>query len=262
MSTWFASNAGALCALQRTSPRCSLALAVALLTGACASRPLEIGREPLLSSVGSGITRAAPEPGKASLESLQPAHPIHAAYTGSLWRDRGADLFRDPRARRIGDILTVTIFMKDKATFDNSSKRSRDSSHGFGVDVGHNVDWRGFASVANAKADSSLKSNSAQDGKGAIARSENIDLRIAAVVTDVLPNGNLVIQGSQELRVNYELRVLTFSGIVNIADIKADNSVSHERIAEARMSYGGRGRIMEVQQPALGHQILDMIFPF
>jgi flagellar L-ring protein precursor FlgH len=181
---------------------------------------------------------------------------------GSLWRDRGADLFRDPRARRVGDILTVTIAMKEKASFDNSSKRSRDSSHGFGLDMSHAIDWKGFASAATATMESTARSNTAQDGKGAIARSENIDLRIAAVVTDVLPNGNLLIQGSQELRVNYELRVLTFTGIVNIADIKADNTISHERIAEARMSYGGRGRIMEVQQPAWGHQIVDLLFPF
>jgi flagellar L-ring protein precursor FlgH len=152
--------------------------------------------------------------------------------------------------------------MKDKASLDNSSRRSRDASHGFGLDIGHAIDWRGFASAASAKADSSVKSNTAQDGKGAIARSENIDLRIAAVVTDVLPNGNLLIQGSQELRVNYELRVLTFTGVVNTADIKADNTISHERIAEARMSYGGRGRIMEVQQPAWGHQVIDLLLPF
>jgi flagellar L-ring protein precursor FlgH len=152
--------------------------------------------------------------------------------------------------------------MKDKASLDNSSKRSRDSSHGFGLDMSHAIDWKGFVSAGTAKADSALKSNTATDGKGEIARSENIELRVAAVVTDILPNGNLVIEGSQEIRVNYELRVLTFTGIVSPVDIKADNTISHERIAEARMSYGGRGRIMEVQQPAWGHQVIDLLFPF
>lgn len=244
-----------------------LAVAIAvLIVGGCAPKPTEIGREPSLSPVGNGLAQpyqsdlsavGAVNVGSANMVRSSPVRP-----SGSLWKERGTDLFRDPRARRLGDILTVTISMKDKASFDNSSKRSRDASHGFGLDIGHDIDWKGFASAAKAKVDSSLKSNTAHDGKGAITRSENIDLRVAAIVTGVLPNGNLMIQGSQELRVNYELRVLTFTGIVNISDIKADNTISHDRIAEARMSYGGRGRIMEVQQPAWGHQIIDRFFPF
>jgi len=231
-----------------------------LLAG-CAAKPREIGREPELSPVGSGLMVPRATASVIARDELPMAARAHAT-PGSTWRERGTDLFRDPRARRVGDIMTVTIVMKDKATLDNSSKRSRDSSLGFGLDMSGSADWRSFAAAAKAAIDSEIKSNTAQDGKGAIARSENIDLRVAAVVMDVLPNGNLVIQGSQEIRVNYELRVLTFTGIVNATDIKADNTVSHDRIAEARMSYGGRGRIMEVQQPAWGHQVIDLIFPF
>lgn len=237
------------------------AILTSVLAG-CAARPLEIGREPELSPVGSGLAARASEPAVQPASLTRPVTAPAKPAPGSLWRESGADLFRDPRARRVGDLVTVTISMKEKASFDNSSKRSRDSSHGFGLDMSHAIDWKGFASAATATMDSAVKSNTAQDGKGAIARSENIDLRIAAIVTGVLPNGNLVIEGSQELRVNYELRVLTFTGIVSVRDIKADNTVSHERIAEARMSYGGRGRIMEVQQPAWGHQIVDLLFPF
>lgn len=236
-------------------------LLVANGLSACAARPLEVGREPELSPVGSGLARQhGDDQGSNSL--IQPRRAIGPVSSGSIWRDSGGDLFKDPRARRIGDILTVTISMKDKASLDNSSKRSRDSSHGFGLDISHEIDWRGYNSAASAKADSAVKSNTSTDGKGAVARSESIDLRIAAVVIDVLANGNLLIQGSQELRVNYELRVLTFTGVVNIADIKADNTIAHERIAEARMSYGGRGRSMEVQQPAWGQQIVDLLYPF
>jgi flagellar L-ring protein precursor FlgH len=237
-------------------------LFLAHFTAGCASRLGEIGREPALSGVGSGVARAEVN-AAADKESLvrltRSEQPVSSA---SLWRDRAANFFKDPRARNVGDILTVSISMKDRASFDNSSKRSRDASHGFGLDIGHAIDWKGFASNATAKAESSAKASTSTDGKGAIARSENIDLRIAAIVTDVLPNGNLVIEGSQELRVNFELRVLTFSGVVNVADIKADNTISHERIAEARMSYGGRGRSMEVQQPAWGQQIVDQVFPY
>lgn len=242
----------------------------ALMTGAllavalagCAARPLEIGREPELSPVGAGLRRASNPESQAGTEQLFPQRGREFVRADTLWRERGSDLFRDPRARRAGDILTVTISMKDKASFDNSSKRSRDSSRGFGLDMSHAIDWKAFASAGSAKVDSAIKSNTATDGKGEIARSENIDLRIAAVVSDILPNGNLVIEGSQELRVNYELRVLTFTGIVSPVDIKADNTISHERIAEARMSYGGRGRSMEVQQPGWGQQVIDLVFPF
>jgi len=244
---------------------------VSILSG-CAARPLEIGKEPGLSPVGAGLDRSpatatmqrdrvGPPQGDPRVSAERPLVRASGSQY-SLWRDRSADLFRDPRARRNGDILTVTISMKDKASLDNNSKRSRDASNGLGIDLSHAVDMAGLAAKGTATGNSSIKSNTSQDGKGAIARSESIDLRIAAVVTDVLPNGNLLIQGSQEVRVNYELRVLTFTGIVNISDIKADNTISYERIAEARMSYGGRGRIMEVQQPGWGQQILDQVNPF
>ncbi len=236
------------------------------MLSACAMPPLaDVGREPTLSSVGSGLhpMRATDQ----SISKMGGANIDHVRRnmsfeTNSLWSQRGADLFRDPRARHIGDILTVTISMKDKASLDNSSKRSKDSSHGLGLDVSHSIDAFGMASKGTATGASNIKANTATDGKGAIARSESIDLRVAAVVTDVLPNGNLIIQGSQELLVNYELRILTITGIVNAVEIKTDNTVSYERIAEARLSYGGRGRVMEVQQPGWGHQILDIISPF
>ena len=264
-----ARNAAVACrdskfAIYRSRTVACACMLLSVFLSACSTRLPEIGREPALSPMGSGLS--SPAQAKASTltsSQLTRAPREHGAVTtGSLWRESGGDLFKDPRARRVGDILTVTISMKDKASFDNSSKRSRDSSQGFGLDVNHAIDWKGLASSGSAKADSALKSNTAQDGKGAIARSESIDLRLAAVVIGVLANGNLIIQGSQELRVNYELRVLTFTGVVNVVDIKADNTVAHDRIAEARMSYGGRGRIMEVQQPAWGHQIIDMISPF
>ena len=86
-------------------------------------------------------------------------------------------------------------------------------------------------------------------------------MSVAAVVTDVLPNGNLIVSGSQEVRVNYELRVLNIAGIVRPRDISKDNTIAYNKIAEARISYGGRGRIMEVQQPAWGQQLFDRFKP-
>ncbi len=231
----------------------------------CVSLPKDIGTEPKLSPIGAGINQVASRAEVASQKDGATAaygNAQQARETGSLWRDRGADLFRDARARRRGDLLTVTISIKDKASLDNSSKRSRDSAVGMGFDVSHAIALPGLASEGSATANGTVNSNTSTDGKGAVARSESIDLRVAAVVTGTLGNGNLVIEGSQEIRVNYELRVLTVSGIVNIADIRADNTIAYDRIAEARMSYGGRGRVMEVQQPGWLHQITDAVAPF
>jgi flagellar L-ring protein FlgH len=240
----------------------TLALIATLFASACGVRPLEIASEPLLSPVGSGLQHPVVPPLDHPGGPLAASQAHIATSPDSLWRDTGSDLFRDARARRIGDVLTVSISMKDRASLANSSKRSRNATNGFGLDVSHDVDWRGFASAVSAKAASSVSADTATDGKGAVARSESIDLSIAAVVTDVLANGNLLIQGTQELRVNYEIRVLTFTGIVNVADIKGNNTIPFDRIAEARMSYGGRGRIMEVQQPGWGQQIVDLLTPF
>ena len=239
----------------------ALAMAATIAVG-CSSKPLEIGKEPSLSPVGAGIKQMPVA--SVVYTSADPviSSPQAPHMTTSLWTNRGADLFRDRRARRLGDILTVMISIKDKATLDNRSKRSRDASHGLGFDVAYDIDGLGAKAAGKAGGSSALKSNTAQDGKGEIERSESIDLRLAAVVSSVLPNGNLLIQGSQEVRVNFELRELTFTGVVNIADIKADNTIPYERIAEARISYGGRGRSMEVQQPAWGHQLIDKYSPF
>jgi flagellar L-ring protein precursor FlgH len=241
----------------------ALAMAATVAVGCSSAKSvLDVGKEPTLSPVGSGIKQPPLTPAAYS-----PAHPVVQPpqaphYSTSLWNSRGADLFRDRRARRLGDILTVTISIKDKATLDNRSKRTRDASHGLGFDLAYDIDAIGAKTAGKGAGTTGLKSNTASDGKGEIERSESIDLRLAAVVSDVLPNGNLLIQGSQEVRVNYELRVLTFTGVVNIADIKADNTIPYERIAEARISYGGRGRSMEVQQPAWGHQLIDKYSPF
>lgn len=243
----------------------ALAVMVGSAVAGCAIVPEEIGREPALSPVGAGLD-PPPSLGTARAASAKDGW-LASGYesgltTGSLWSDRSGDLFKDFRARRPGDVLTVAISIKDKASLDNSSKRSRDAASSMGLDLSHGIDWRGYSSEGTASAASSVQAATSHDGKGQIARSESIDLRLAAVVTAVLPNGNLYIQGSQEVRVNYELRVLMFSGIVNIADIRADNTIPYERVAEARMSYGGRGRSMEVQQPGWGQQIIDQISPY
>jgi flagellar L-ring protein precursor FlgH len=232
-----------------------LLVSIALLWG-CAVNPRDIGREPHLTPVGSGL-----RPDRVPMVS-QPA-PTPVYYSGnSFWQDSSADLFRDPRAMKLGDVVTVKIAIKDKASLDSTSNRSRDSKNS--LDFGQQYDLntnllkgKGEGSIA-----SSIDAKTSSKGEGGTTRSESIELLVAAVVTDVMPNGNLVISGTQEVRVNFEVRVLSVAGVVRPRDISTDNSVSYEKIAEARISYGGRGRITEVQQPGLGQQILDIIAPF
>jgi flagellar L-ring protein precursor FlgH len=232
--------------------RAVLALAAPLALAACAGDLSEVGREPALRPVGAGVV-AQPRP-----PAMSYARASESPGGGSLWDGRSGDLFRDRRAMRVGDILTVEIRIDDRASLGNSSDRKRDSKVSNKFDLV--LALFGLAREGSASLDIASQSSSA--GKGAINRSEKIQMSIAAVVTDVLPNGNLMISGSQEARVDFELRTLEITGIVRPRDVTRDNTVPYDRIAEARVSYGGRGRITEVQQPGFVHQLYDRFTPF
>ncbi len=223
----------------------------ALALAGCTSMQ-EIGQEPQLSPVGYGVA--------TDIKSVHsyPTPPAQQARRFSLWDDRQSRLFTDPRALSVGDILTVSILINDKAQFRNESERRRTSSRDLGASA--SFGWDGFSTSGSGEFD--IGSGTQSAGRGQTARSEDIRLSIAAIVTDVLPNGNLVIRGSQEVRVNAEMRVLVIEGIVRPADIGASNTIAYDRIAEARISYGGRGRLTEVQQPPWGQQVLDAVLPF
>lgn len=228
-----------------------LAALLASLAG-CASNVKEIGKEPQMSAVGSGI-----EDGSSTMYRY-PEAPSAPTKRFSLWQDKQSRMFTDPRAFQPGDIMTVKIEIDDRARFKNESERNRTTGRGLGLSA--NLEWDGAGT--GGAADATIDSNSKFSGDGATARSEKLNLLVAAVVTEVLPNGNMMIRGSQEVRVNAELRVLTIAGIVRPSDIGPENTVPYERIAEARISYGGRGRISEVQQPPYGQQFLDQVLPF
>lgn len=233
-----------------------LLLLGALSAGGCAGRLSEVGREPALTPVGAGL-----RPNRvAELSDTPPPAPQRKG--NSLWHDAGSDLFRDPRAARVGDVVTVKISIKDKASLDNTSERSRDSKNNLSIGNSYDINYGKAVASGSGKVDSAISSNTSSKGDASIARSESIELLVAAVVADVLPNGNLVISGTQEVRVNQEVRVLNVAGVLRPRDIATDNSVSYDKIAEARISYGGRGRMTEVQQPAWGHQLIDLLAPF
>jgi len=227
-----------------------LFIVLALVLAGCGGLK-EIGVEPALSPVGAGLEGAAPPP-------LYAGYPAPPQKRFSLWNDRQSRLFTDPRALSPGDILTVKIRINDRARFKNESERSRTARRSLGGALDY--EWDGIGSGGSF--DGSLNSATASAGDGETNRSENLELSIAAVVTEVLGNGNMIIQGSQEVRVNAELRILTIGGIVRPADIGPENTIPYERIAEARISYGGRGRLTEVQQPPYGQQFLDRVLPF
>ncbi|WP_274627875.1 flagellar basal body L-ring protein FlgH [Arvimicrobium flavum] len=233
--------------IRRTLPL----LFLAALYG-CATPVNEIGRPPALSPVGSGIDDTT-----GSI-SQYPDAPSAAPGRFSLWNDRQSRLFTDPRALRPGDILTVEISIDDRARFKNESERNRSTSRDLGFGLG--FEWEG--AKTEGAGNINIDANTEASGAGTTERSERLELSVAAVVTQVFPNGNMMIQGSQEVRVNAELRILTIGGIVRPSDIGPNNTIPYERIAEARISYGGRGRLTEVQQPPYGTQILDNISPF
>jgi flagellar L-ring protein precursor FlgH len=231
----------------------ALLLPLALLAGCQNNQTLkEIGNAPAMSPIGSGLQFSqSPQMGS------YPKQPKHMASGYSLWSDSQGALFKDLRALNIGDILTVNIQINDKADFDNETERNRTNSSG--------LNWKAKAEIFGwtPEADSNIKYGSDTDtqAKGKTKRSEKLTLLVAAVVTGILENGNLIISGSQEVRVNHEIRILNVGGIVRPQDVDAQNIISYERIAEARISYGGRGRLTEVQQPPVGQQVVDLFSP-
>src|SRR3981189_2032595 len=188
--------------------------------------------------------------------------PETASYNAnSLWRNGSRAFFRDQRAARIGDLLTVTVNITDRANSPNETQRSRTNKEDSGI-----TDFAGSKALGANKilpgriltADSTASS----DGKGSVNRQEALQTNVAAVVTQVLPNGNLVVEGKQEIRVNFEIRELIVAGIVRPEDIQSDNTIDSSKIAQARIAYGGRGQITDIQQPRYGQQVMDVLLPF
>jgi len=244
--------------------RRTLALAVALLPLAACTSVQEAVRGPDLTPVGYPAALVPQNQQVLPLASAREPGP-QPASANSLWRTGARAFFIDQRAGRVGDILTVQIDIDDSAKTSNSTSSSRTASTQAGV-----TNFLGLESSlgkflpggfdpANAVNTGSSTSNA---GAGAVTRSEKISLTIAAVVTGVLPNGNMVIQGTQEVRTNAEVRQLTVAGIVRPEDISSSNTIKHTQIAEARISYGGRGDISRVQKTPAGQSLVERFSPF
>ncbi len=226
------------------------------------TRIKNIGAEPPLTPIENPVEAPNYQP----VSMPMPEEPQHYSGANSLWKAGSSGFFKDQRASKVGDIITVNISASDAAKLENETEQTRDNnSDTLGVNrlfgyEGYAKDYLPDAVIPSNLVD--VQSDHDVSGEGKIDRSEEIDVTMAAVVTQVLPNGNLVIEGTQEIRVNYELRQLTVRGIIRRADISSDNSIESKKIAELRVSYGGQGTISDMQQPRYGRQLLDIVAPF
>lgn len=234
---------------------------VALTAVSACSRLKDVGKAPEFNPVEMSAEHVAMN--ASALPRIKP--PKGSITRASLWSGERKSLLGDRRAQGSGDILTVVIEINDRAEFSNSSKRSRGASEEmgmpnfFGIPQAIDKEMIDGAKMANAV---SVSSNSASNGSGTIKRNEKLKLRVAATVLGTLPNGVLKIQGTQEVLVNHEMRILLVTGFVRPEDISRQNEISYDKIASARISYGGKGQIADMQQPRIGQQISDIILPF
>lgn len=237
---------------------CILLIASTLAGCGIPDRLANVGLTPKLSEIEDPTM--APDYRPVRMPMPDPAPKGFAA--NSLWRQGNRSFFKDIRAQRVGDILTVKVKVADTANIDNATKRQRAGNESLGGAGSYNVTSPHFNAAGSADGDASLKSQGSSEGSGSVKRSEQLVTNVAAVVTQVLPNGNLVIEGKQEIRVNFEIRELVIAGIIRPEDIEADNTLESAKIAETRLAYGGRGQITDVQQPRYGQQVMDILLPF
>ncbi|WP_102224047.1 flagellar basal body L-ring protein FlgH [Acidimangrovimonas sediminis] len=237
-----------------------LALILSLLTLSACDRLAQVGKAPAFTPLET--------PQHNAIYTRPPPWERHAgepAQQASLWTGSRKSLFGDRRAGHRGDILTVVIEINDKAEISNSTGRSRDGSESMGIPqmlgLPQRID-RHLPSGASMADAISATGSSSYKGQGSVQRNEKLTLRVAATVVEELPNGVLRIEGSQEVRVNFELRDLVVTGYVRPEDVTRTNEITYDKIAGARIAYGGRGQITDVQQPRYGQQVTDIVLPF
>jgi len=241
----------------------AMLMVLALAPAACSSttdRIAKIGSAPKLSPISNPRGSAGYRPVRMPMPTPTVVH----YKPNSLWRTGERSFFKDQRARKVGDILTIQVRVTDSANINNETERTRSGSNalGAGGTIGALASKVLLPSGVSTDAIVDTKSSSGSKGTGSVTRKEELTTNIAAVVMQVLPNGNMVVEGRQEIRVNYEIREMVIAGVIRPEDIGAENTIDSSKIAEARISYGGRGQITDVQQPRYGQQLLDILLPF
>jgi flagellar L-ring protein precursor FlgH len=234
-----------------------------LSLGACsaADRIANIGKPPAMTKIENPVMEKNYQP--VSLPMPAPRNALQ--QNNSLWASDRQTFFKDQRANDIGDIITVLIKIDDQAKLDNTTERSRDSNETASLPalLGYEQSLNRYLPQAIDNTNlADIRSDSNHTGDASIDREEQIEVQLAALITQILPNGNMVIHGKQEVVVNYEKRLLAIDGVIRPQDISIKNTISYEQIAEARIAYGGEGQLMDVQQPRYGQQLYDIVFPF
>ena len=250
--------------MQSKLKKIALISIISLTMSACgntAERLANIGKPPVMSPISNPKTLPNYKP--VSLPMPNKENKNTAA--NSIWGADRQAFFKDQRAHQVGDILTVVIDINDEAALENATSKQRNNSEDVGIPNLLGIETQLSKVLPEAVSPNNLAkgtSKSNATGTGSIDRTEEIRLKLAAMISEVLPNGNFVIYGKQEVRVNFEVRELKIAGVIRPEDIATDNSISYDKIAEARITYGGRGQITDIQQPRYGQQAFDILFPF
>jgi flagellar L-ring protein FlgH len=251
--------------MERSHPTLRIAPAIALALALCGCSALtrlsQIGTDPPLTTIKNPKT----EPGYQPVSMPMPTPIVTQRRPNSLWQAGSRAFFKDQRASQVGDILTIDISFDDKAQFNNETQTQRTTQEQDGITNLFGFEQQIPKILPKAATPSSLvnvNGTTNNDGKAAITREEQVTLEVAATVMQVLPNNNMVVQGHQELRVNGEVRDLQITGVLRPQDISATNATTLDKLAEARVSYGGRGTLSNDQQARYGEQLLDIVSPF
>lgn len=247
----------------KTMMKTSLMILTCTALSACGAmeRVENIGKAPDMSTIANPTTQEGYQP--VSLPMPTPKYTT--PQKNSLWAADRTTFFKDQRAKDVGDIITVTIAISDKAQLDNETERTRESGESAAAPSLLGVEGKLSQVLPEAVDPTSLidtSTDSSYKGSGTVDREEKIEVQLAALITQILPNGNMVLHGRQEVVVNYEKRILGIDGVIRPEDISVQNTVSYDKIAEARISYGGEGQLTDVQQPRYGQQLYDIVFPF
>lgn len=243
-----------------TRPAATAAAALCLLLGGCGalSRLSDIGRPPSMTATADPTK----EPSWRPVTMPMPARETPPNEVNALWRQGARAFFKDQRAAAVGDVVTIAVKMNDTANMKNVTSADRTSSESMGVPNFFGMESLLPKTIVDPSKLVSASSGNNNTGTGQIQRNEAVTLRLAGVVTQVLPNGNLVVAARQEFLINSELRELQVTGVIRPQDIASDNTVLHDRMAEARIAYGGRGQLTDLQTARWGQQVSDILMPF
>lgn len=244
--------------------RTLLGIAFILSLTGCSStmdRLENVGKDPKMAAIENPVQKADYRP----VTMPMPAERMEMKQANSMWSAGRKSFFKDQRASQVGDIMTVLVSIADNAKLENKTEKTKDATEAMGMPNMFGLESQVRKVLPEATDVSNLvstDSSTSNTGKGKIERKEEIELKVAAIVTQILPNGNMVIHGKQQVRVSNERRDLEVAGIIRPEDITTNNSISYEKIAEARIAYGGAGMITDANRPRYGNELMDILLPF